>query len=259
MDYLKINKDAWDQRTRVHLDSKFYDVASFKKGRCSLNPIELQQVGSVQGKSLLHLQCHFGQDTLSWARLGADVTGVDLSADAIQQANQLKQSLQLEAGFIESDVIEFGRHNRRQFDIVFTSYGVLSWLPNLDDWAQVIAQSLVVGGEFHLVEFHPLSDLFSGYAYFSSGQPDIQEEGTYTENCDGTVSTTVTWSHSVGEVIKALIGAGLTIDTFAEFPYSPYECFEGVEWVPDQGYQLLYQGQQVPLVYSVKARKLGAV
>lgn len=255
MDYLRINKDAWDHRTQVHLDSKFYDVASFKNGRCSLNPIELEQVGSVQGKSLLHLQCHFGQDTLSWARLGADVTGVDLSADAIKQANLLKQSLQLKADFIESDVIEFGRQNTRQFDLVFTSYGVLSWLPNLDDWAQVIAQSLKVGGEFHLVEFHPLSDLLSGYGYFPSGQPDIEEEGTYTENCDGTTSTTVTWSHSLGEVINALTGAGLSIASFSEYPYSPYDCFEGLEFVPDKGYQMLYRDQQVPLVYSVKACK----
>ncbi|MBO1272277.1 class I SAM-dependent methyltransferase [Shewanella sp. 4t3-1-2LB] len=255
MDYLSINKEAWDKRTKIHVKSEFYDVASFKKGKCSLNPIELKQVGDVRGKSLLHLQCHFGQDTLSWARLGAEVTGVDLSADAIAQANLLKQSLGLTAEFIESDVVQFGRENKRQFDIVFTSYGVLCWLSNLVDWAQTIANSLKSGGEFHLVEFHPVYELLSGYSYFPSNEPDIENEGTYTENCDGTESTVVTWSHSVSEVISALISVGLTVESFCEYPYSPYKCFDGLELVPDLGYQLLHKGQQVPLLYSVKARK----
>lgn len=204
----------------------------------------------------MHLQCHFGQDTLSWARLGAEVTGVDLSADAIEQANLLKQSLGLKANFIESDVVQFGRENTQKFDIVFTSYGVLCWLSNLVDWAQTIAKSLKTGGELHLIEFHNFNDLLSGYSYFPSNDPDIEEEGTYTENCDGTKSTVVTWSHSMSEVISALIGAGLTIEYFSEYPYSPYNCFDGLELVPNLGYQMLYKGQQVPLLYSIKARKI---
>ncbi len=256
MDYLRINKEAWDKRTKVHVESKFYDVASFKNGKCSLNPIELKQVGNVQGKSLLHLQCHFGQDTLSWARLGAEVTGVDLSADAIEQANSLKRTLALKADFIESDVVQFGRKNKQQFDIVFTSYGVLCWLSNLSDWAQTVANSLKSGGEFHLVEFHTFNDLLSGYSYFLNNEPDIEEEGTYTENCDGTTSKMVTWSHSMSEVISALISAGLMIESFSEYAYSPYNCFDGLELVPNLGYQMLYKGQQVPLLYSIKARKI---
>ena len=180
MDHLSINKKAWDNRTKVHVESKFYDVAAFKNGKCSLNPIELEQVGDVQGKSLLHLQCHFGQDTLSWARRGAVVTGVDLSGEAIEQANRLKQALGLKADFIESDVIQFGRENGQQFDIVFTSYGALCWLPKLMDWAQTVAKSLKSGGELHLVEFHSFNDLLSGYSYFPNAEPDIEEEGTYT-------------------------------------------------------------------------------
>ncbi len=256
MDYLSINKEAWDKRTKVHVESEFYDVASFKCGRCSLNPIELKQVGNVQGKSLLHLQCHFGQDTLSWARLGAEVTGVDLSANAIKHANSLKQALDLKADFIESDVVQFGHENKQQFDVVFTSYGVLCWLPNLVDWAQTIAKSLKVGGEFHLVEFHTFNDLLSGYPYFPDSRPDVEEEGTYTENCDGTKTTTVTWSHPISEVINALIDAGLKIESFSEHPYSPYNCFDGLESVPNLGYQMLYKGQQIPLLYSIKARKV---
>jgi len=255
MDYLSINKEAWDKRTKVHVESEFYDVASFKNGKCSLNSIELQQIGNVEGKSLLHLQCHFGQDTLSWARLGAEATGVDLSAEAIKQANSLKHALDVEAEFVESDIVQFGRENTKQFDIVFTSYGVLCWLPNLTDWAQTIAKSLKVGGEFHLVEFHTFNDLLSGYSYFPNSEPDIEEEGTYTENCDGTKSTMVTWPHSVSEVVSSLIAAGLSIESFFEYPYSPYNCFEGLAPVSNFGYQMLYKGQQVPLVYSIKARR----
>ena len=254
-DYLSINKKAWDERTKVHIDSSFYDVASFKNGACSLNSVERDQVGDVQGKSLLHLQCHFGQDTLSWARLGAEVTGVDLSAEAIARAKELQQTLGLKADFIESDVVQFGRTNTKQFDIVFTSYGVLSWLASLQAWAHTVASALKPGGEFHLVEFHPCTDLFSGYAYFSDSQPTIEDEDTYTENGNGITSTVVTWSHAISDVINALIAAGLTIESVSETPYSPYPCFEGLEWVPGLGYQMLHKEQQVPLLFAVKARR----
>lgn len=255
MDYLSINKEAWNKRTKIHIDSKFYDVESFKKGKCSLNKIELDQVGNVEEKSLLHLQCHFGLDTLSWARLGADVTGVDLSSEAINYAKSLTSSLKLKAKFIESDIFKFASENTKKYDIVFTSYGVLCWLPNLVDWAESIAKSLKVGGEFHLVEFHTFNDLLSGYSYLSKDKPDIEEEGTYTENCDGSKSTTVTWSHPASEVINSLIGAGLSIESFCEYPFSPYNCFENLEFVENRGYQMLYKGQQVPLIYSIKAIK----
>jgi SAM-dependent methyltransferase len=256
MNYLQINKDAWDKRTEVHVDSKFYDLESFKNGKCSLNPIELNEVGNVEGKSLLHLQCHFGQDTLSWARLGAIVTGVDLSSKAIGQANILKNDLGLEATFIESDVCQFGREHPKQYDIVYTSYGVMCWLPNLDEWANTIANSLKTGGMFHLIEFHTFNDLLCGYSYFPQAKPDVEEEGTYTENCDGAKSKIVTWPHSLSEVITALIGAGLIIQGFSEYKYSPYNCFNGLDYVPNFGYQLLHKGQQVPLIYSVKAQKI---
>jgi SAM-dependent methyltransferase len=255
IDYLTINKEAWDQRTKVHIASKFYDVESFKKGKSSLNPIELNQIGNVEGKKLLHLQCHFGLDTLSWARKGAEVTGVDISTEAIEQANVLKLSLGINATFVAQDIYQFDKDNSEKFDIVFTSYGVLCWLPNLKHWAQVIANSLSIGGELHLVEFHTFNDLLSGYSYFPETEPDVEDEGTYTENCDGTKSKVVTWAHSLSEVINALISSGLSIEFFNEYPFSPYNCIEGLEHVSDQGYQMLHKGQQVPLIYSIKAKK----
>ncbi|RHW74628.1 bifunctional 2-polyprenyl-6-hydroxyphenol methylase/3-demethylubiquinol 3-O-methyltransferase UbiG [Colwellia sp. RSH04] len=220
MDYISINKKAWDKWTNIHIASQFYDVEAFKDGNSSLNTVELEQVGNVQGKKLLHLQCHFGQDTLSWARLGASVTGVDLSTEAIKQANKLKSSLGLEATFVANDIYQFGNENTEEFDIVFTSYGVLCWLPDLNLWAKLIANSLAEGGEFHLIEFHTFNDLLTGYSYLPSSDPDVEDEGTYTENCDGTKLKMVTWPHSLSEVVNALISAGLNIEDFKEYPYS---------------------------------------
>lgn len=256
MDYLKINKAAWNNRTKVHIDSDFYDNQAFKAGKSSLNPIELQQVGDVVEKKLLHLQCHFGQDTLSWARKGALVTGVDLSTEAIAQANQLKAELGLAATFIADDIYHFGEHNTEQFDIVYSSYGVLCWLPDLKAWATTIANALTAGGEFHLIEFHYFHDLLSGYSYFPKTEPDIEEEGTYTENCDGKKSTMITWPHSLSEVINSLLCAGLTIESFNEFAFSPYDCFDGLEYVEEHGFQFMHKHQQVPLVFAIKARKV---
>jgi len=255
IDYISINKESWNKKTKVHIESKFYDVEAFKNGKSSLNSIELEQVGSVTGKKLLHLQCHFGQDTLSWARMGATVTGVDLSTEAIAQAKKLSEQLCLNATFIASDIYQFGEVNREKYDVVFTSYGVLCWLPDLSLWAKLIADSLEVGGEFHMVEFHPFNDLLSGYSYLPSNEPDIESEGTYTENCDGTETTVVTWPHSLSEVINALISAGLTIEYCNEFAFSPYKCFDGLEYVDGKGYQLLHKGAQVPLLYALKACK----
>ncbi len=183
------------------------------------------------------------------------VTGVDLSTEAIEQANKLKSAIGVDATFIAKDIYQFGNENKDKFDIVFTSYGVLCWLPDLIPWAQTIANSLIKGGEFHLVEFHTFNDLLNGYSYFPQSEPDVEDEGTYTENCDGTKSTMVTWAHSLSEVINALISVGLSIEYFKEYPYSPYNSFEGLDYVSGQGYQMLHKEQQVPLLYSVKARK----
>ncbi|RCU49534.1 class I SAM-dependent methyltransferase [Corallincola holothuriorum] len=255
MDYIALNKAAWDKRTEVHVDSKFYDVEGFLKGNSSLNPIELAHVGNVSNKSLLHLQCHFGLDTLSWARMGAEVTGVDLSSVAISQARSLASKLALNAHFINQDIYLFGDTNQQQFDIVFTSYGALCWLPDLDRWAETVAKALKDNGELHLIEFHPCIDLYSGYSYFPKQQPDVEEEGTYTENCSGEKSPTAVWAHSLGELFTALVKAGIKVEEFEESPFSPYNCLPDLQYVEDKGYQLLFKEQQVPLVYRIKGIK----
>ncbi len=255
MNYIKVNKATWDKRTLIHLDSNFYDLPGFIEGNTSLNEIELKEVGEVKNKSLLHLQCHFGQDTLSWARLGAEVTGVDLSSEAISQAEKLAEKTGIKARFICDDIYQFGLNNTQEFDIVYTSYGVLCWLPDLDLWAQTIARSLRPGGQFNLIEFHPFNDVLSGYSYFSHGNADIEKEGTYTENCTGEKLTTHTWPHSMSEVINALINAGIIIKSVNEHIFSPYDCFEDAEFVENKGYKLKFKDHDIPLIYSIKGTK----
>lgn len=255
MDYLSINKAAWNSRTETHLNSQFYDVDGFLAGKCSLNPLEKSLLGEVKNKTVLHLQCHFGQDTLSLARLGAKVTGVDLSENAIEAAKKLSNTLNLDASFICDDIFQFGDKNQIQFDIVYTSYGVLCWLPDLDKWAKTIANSLKTGGKFVLVEFHPINDLLAGNDYLSKATADIEKEGTYTENCDGTQSTIVTWCHCISDVIQALLNTGLTLQQFTESPYSPYDCEQNLTFIDGKGYVKHHKEKLVPQLYALQAIK----
>ena len=173
-EFLKSNKELWNAWTRMHVKSKFYDVEGFKAGRSSLDKIELE-LGEVRGKSLLHLQCHFGMTTLSWARVGARGTGADFSDEAIREANELAISTGLKANFVCSNIYDLPNALSGQFDFVFTSHGVLGWLPDLNAWGQVIAHFLKPGGTFYVVEAHPTayifdeenpSDLLVRYSYF---------------------------------------------------------------------------------------------
>lgn len=255
MDYFTINQKAWDKRTAVHVTSEMYDVEGFIAGASSLKEIELAELPDVEGKRLLHLQCHFGLDTLSWARKGAMVTGVDISPVAIDQANRLKEQLHLEAEFICSELYEFGKYVKPEYDIVFVSYGALCWLPDVSKWAEIVSKSLKPGGQLILVEFHPVHDVISGYSYFHSEEPDVEEEGTYTENCQGEQSLTVTWAHSLSEIINAIINAGIKIEHMNEFSFSPYNCFEGLEEKQKGQFYFSYKNHPIPLVYSIKGTK----
>lgn len=255
MDYLEINKQSWNLRAQIHLTSNFYDVPGFLAGKNTLNPIELEALGDVSNKSLLHLQCHFGLDTLSWARLGANVTGVDLSSSAIKQAQDLAVKSNLNAEFICEDVYQFGKNNSKQYDIVFTSYGVLCWLPDIEQWAQTVAKSLKPGGTFFIAEFHPFYDVFSGYSYFHNKEPDVEQEETYTENSHGETSTIVTWAHPLSSVINALIKAGIEIKQLNEYPYSPYNCFDNMKEEKEGQFCLYHKDKNIPLIYTIKGNK----
>ena len=253
--YIEMNRAAWDRRTAIHVRSDFYDVPGFLSGKTSLREIELSEMVSVEGRRLLHLQCHFGLDTLSWARRGAVCTGVDLSSVSIEQARQLNQQAGLDATFVCSDVYRYTRGERPPFDIVFASYGSLCWLPNLTRWAQVIAENLIKGGTFFLAEFHPLHDLIDGYRYFEAPEPDIDKEGSYTENGAGLTTRMATWAHPLSSVINALINAGIKITRVNEYPFSPYNCFEGLEEREPGRFHFTHLGQDIPLVYTLTGEK----
>jgi len=256
VDYKKTNQESWDKRTKVHISSEFYDLEGFVSGSSSLTEIELSELGNVKEKKLLHLQCHFGLDTLSWVREGAIATGLDFSPVAIEKANKIKDEVKLQANFICSDVLEFGKNAQPEYDIVYTSYGTICWLPLLDKWAQTIANSLKPHGIFYMADFHPIQDFVAGYSYFHSETPDIEEEGTYTENCDGKKSTLITWAHPISEIINSLIKAGIKIDHFNEYPFSPYNCFKGLEEREKGRFYLPNSGNDVPLVYTIKGTKI---
>jgi len=260
-DYFEANRQLWNDKTPVHYHSDFYDMPAFLAGKTSLQQIEMEQLGDVQGQKILHLQCHFGQDSLSLARMGAEVVGVDFSDKAIETARQLNEQLGLNARFIQSNVYELKSHLDEQFDLVFTSYGTIGWLPDLDRWAEIVAHFLKPGGVFHFVEFHPVVWLFDEnferfkFSYFNSG-PDIEEiEGTYADRQAAIGGQSVSWSHSIGEILTALLTQNLQLEKFQEFDYSPYDCFNKTVKIGERRWQI--QGLQgiVPMVFALQARK----
>ena len=255
-DYFEMNRIGWDRRAEAHVKSAFYDVPGFLAGETSLREIELGELTDVAGRRMLHLQCHFGLDTLSWTRMGAICTGVDISPVAIGHAKEIAEKAGLEAEFVCSNVYDLPKEPSRPYDIVFTSYGAICWLPDLDRWAEVVSANLADGGTFYMVEFHPIYDLLAGYAYFGRGIPDVEEEGTYTENGDDAVAELATWTHPISAVVDALIGHGIRIERVNEFPFSPYNCFEGMEEREPGRYYLQHRDHDIPIVYSVTGRKV---
>lgn len=255
------NRAAWNQRVAVHKDSEFYDVAGWKNGKTSLNEIELRELGDVSGKKLLHLQCHFGQDTLSWARLGAKVTGCDLSDDSIAYARQLARESGLKARFVCCNVYDLPQHLKGKYDIVFTSYGVVGWLPDLDPWAAVIAHFLKKGGVFYLAEFHPVVWMldekmeFIKYAYHNDGVIESEQTGTYADRYADLEYKEYGWNHSLSEVINSLLRHGLRLEFLNEYPYSPYDCFDKTVRGADGNFRIQGLEDKIPMVFSLRAVK----
>jgi SAM-dependent methyltransferase len=259
MDYIEINRNSWNNRVDAHVNSAFYDMESFRAGNSSLTNIEEVLLGSVIGKRILHLQCHFGQDTLSLARLGAHVTGVDLSDKAIAKANELTVELNCEARFICCDIYDLPNHLNEKFDIVYTSYGTIGWLPDLDKWAAIINHFLEPNGKFVFVEFHPVVWMFDdhfekiGYRYFNSGIIVENESGTYADRTAEIQQEYVMWNHGLAEVFNALFKQGLKIDHFQEYDYSPFNCFLHTKEIGSRQFQIKHLDNKIPMVYSLTA------
>ncbi|MEJ8801628.1 class I SAM-dependent methyltransferase [Pontibacter sp. H249] len=260
--YFEANRSLWNQKTPVHLSSDFYNMPAFLAGQSSLNRIELSELGGVAGKSMLHLQCHFGQDSLSWARLGAKVTGIDISDEAIEQAKALNAQLNLDATFVRSNLYNLKENLQGQFDVVFTSYGTIGWLPDLEKWAAIIDHFLKPGGTFYIAEFHPVLWMFDDnfgkiiYPYHNTHEPIITEtEGTYADKNAPIKHIEYGWNHGLGEVVTALTSRGIYLEFLHEFPYSPYNCFANMVQGEDGFWRIRGYENMLPMVYSIKARK----
>jgi len=260
-DYLSINQQSWNNRTDSHLDSEFYDVAGFLKGNSSLNSIELNLLGDVTSKNILHLQCHFGQDTISLQRLGANTTGVDLSDKSIARAKELAEKTKANASFICCDIYDLPNHLNEQFDLVFTSYGTIGWLPDLDKWARVVSRFLKPGGKFVFVEFHPVVWMFDdhfekvGYNYFNTGPIVETESGTYADRNAAIKQEYVMWNHGMSEVVNSLVKSGIELNSLDEFDYSPYNCFKDtVEFEPKK-FRIKHLDNKIPMVYAIVGTK----
>jgi len=266
-EHTEANRRRWNEVTPIHAASDFYDLAGFRAGRSSLRLIEVEELGDVRGKSLLHLQCQFGMDSLSWARLGASVTGMDFSEEGITLARSLAAELELDGRFICCDLYDLPTHLEDTFEIVFTSYGVLAWLPDLRRWAEIVTHFLRPGGTFYIIEFHPYADVFDdtpgtsglklAYAYFPSSEPLAFDSATTYADRTATVSQTreYQWVHPLGDIVTALTNAGLRIEFLHEFPFCAYGKFPFLRQGVDGWWRLPDADGQVPLMFSLKATK----
>ena len=258
-----VNRRVWDERAALHERSAFYGLEAFRAGGSTLRPVEVEELGDVAGRSLLHLQCHFGLDTLSWARRGARVTGVDFAERAVALARRVARECGLEARFVCAAVEDLPGALDGTFDVVFTSYGVLCWLADLRRWGEVVAHFLRPGGTFYMVETHPVVDVFDdgvhvAHPYFHSSEPTpCPTRGSYADRAaELSEPVSYQWAHGLGEVLDALLGAGLRLDFLHEFPFCPYQKLACLEQGPDGWWRLPGQGGSVPLLFSLKARKV---
>jgi 2-polyprenyl-3-methyl-5-hydroxy-6-metoxy-1,4-benzoquinol methylase len=259
--YIEINKKSWNSRVDTHVSSEFYDMENFLNGKNSLKSIELELLGDLKGKKVLHLQCHFGQDSISMSRMGADVVGVDLSDKAIDKAKEIACKLNANTRFIQCDIYDLKNHLSEQFDIVFTSYGTIGWLPDMNRWADIVSHFLKPGGQFVFVEFHPVVWMFDdefekvAYNYFNVEAIIENETGTYADRTAKIEQSYMMWNHDLGEVLTSLISSGLGIKQFQEFDYSPYNCFQGTEKITEDKYIIKHLGNRIPMVYALSAIK----
>lgn len=269
---MNINRDWWNDRVGEHVASDFYDVEAFKAGTSKELRLERKELGDVTGKSLLHLQCHFGMDTLSWARYGAKVTGLDFSLEATKAAKKLAKDCDIDATFVTANVYDAPSKIDERFDIVFTSWGVLGWLPDYKAWAEVVAEMLKPGGTFYIAELHPLALLFADdekeapnkepvgrfyYDYFYTPEPLAEETEASYAAADKSFESNSTryWIFELGQIITHLIESGLEIEFVHEHPFTCYQQWPALVKETQDIWNLPDDWPSIPLSFSILARK----
>jgi SAM-dependent methyltransferase len=259
--YLKINLEAWNKRTEVHVNSAFYNTPAFIAGQNSLPETDQRILGNIAGLSVLHLQCHFGQDTISLSRMGAKVCGVDLSDKAIEEANKLAAICGTDTQFICSDLYNLPNVHDAQYDIVYTSYGTIGWLPDIKQWAAVVSRFLKPGGRLVFVEFHPVVWMYDNdfnevrYPYYNDEAIIETESGSYADVNADINSEMITWNHGIAEVITALMNEGIQLTGIEEQNYSPYNCFNAMKEIAEGRFIVEKFGNKIPLVYALTGLK----
>lgn len=256
--FIETNRTSWNQRTQEHYDSDFYDVKEFLEGKSSLNSIELSLLGNIKGKKILHLQCHFGMDSISLSRMGAKVVGVDLSDEAIGKAKFLANETGNDTEFICCNIFDLPDYLDETFDIVFTSYGVINWYPNLKQWGGLVKRYLKPDGKFVMVEFHPVLWMFDTKfeqieSAYSREEPYTSISETYTHASEKGTYTEITWNHGLSKVFRALLQNNLCIVDFEEYDYSPFNLF-GNMTEKNGKYRLKGKEKLIPILFSVVAK-----
>ena len=262
VDWQALNRANWDSRVPVHLASSFYDLDGFRAGASTLRPFEVSEVGPVAGLSLVHLQCHIGLDTLSWARRGAVVSGLDFSEPAIAAASSLAASLGLSATFVVADVYDAAAaFGGRRFDIVYTGVGALVWIPDIPRWARVVASLLAPGGFVYLLEGHPFAQVLESDAsglrvardYFDASPQVDDYPYTYTDGPALSHPLQVEFQHRVGDIVSSLASAGLRIEFLHEFDFDLFQRFESLQRQEDGTYRSPPGQSRVPMMFSLRA------
>ena len=277
--YFDANLARWDESVAIHAASQGYDLAGYLKGEKTLYAVEMDEVGDVAGKTLLHLQCHFGMDTLNWARLGATVTGIDFSPEAVARARQLAAEIGIgDARFLQSNIYDAHDALHEQFDVVYTGIGALNWLPDIRGWARVAAGFVKPGGFLYLYEGHPMlwsldEDAASPpfqlrYPYFETQHPNEWDwDQTYTDGPKLKNTRGYEWNHGLGEIVTALIDQGLRLKFLHEHRSMAWQGLPSMDPVDGDvadgthhqrrvGWQLpAGQRDMVPLMYSLKASR----
>ena len=268
--YREANRARWDESVAIHAASEFYGVERFLAGESTLLPLDLEEVGGVDGKALLHLQCHFGLDTLSWAREGAEVVGVDFAPSAVRTARQIAKQAGISAEFVESELYaspDVLSDRLGSFDIVYVNLGAICWLPNIRGWARVCAGFLKPGGVLYLRDVHPIVNsldyeppdqlLVLKYPSFEQPEPLHWADGDDYADSEAELSNhdSYEWNHSLGEIVSAVVDAGCELEFLHEQDWTVYRALPWMIEVERGIWRLPSESPQIPLMFSLRARK----